>query len=184
MLISELEKTLKLHKMWLNSEDGGVHANLRDANLIDANLRYANLIDANLRYANLIDANLRDANLRYADLSYANLSNADLSYADLRGADLRGAKYSHKGITAKRFTVILNLYKYTVIPIISKDGDHWIALGCKFQTRKDWETNFWNNTSEFPNDGGETTESRKFALATACAWLDMAQKQIDKENAK
>ena len=174
MLISELEKTLKLHKMWLNSEDGGVHANLRYANLIDANLR-----DANLRYANL-----SYANLSYANLSYANLSNADLSYANLSNADLRDAKYSHKGITAKRFTVILNLYKYTVIPIISKDGDHWIALGCKFQTRKDWETNFWNNTSEFPNDGGETTESRKFALATACAWLDMAQKQIDKENAK
>ena len=169
MLISELEKTLKLHKMWLNSEDGGVHANLRYANLIDANLR-----DANLRYADLSYANLRDANLIDANLRDANLSNADLSYA----------KYSHKGITAKRFTVILNLYKYTVIPIISKDGDHWIALGCKFQTRKDWETNFWNNTSEFPNDGGETTESRKFALATACAWLDMAQKQIDKENAK
>ena len=114
---------------------------------------------------------LNGANLRDANLSDANLSGADLSGANLSCADLREAKYSHKDINAKRFTVILNLYKYTVIPMIAENGEHWIAQGCKFQTRKDWETNFWNNTSEFPDDGSESTESRKFALATACAWL-------------
>ena len=57
----ELEKVLELHLKWLKSEDGGVRADLTNANL-------------------------RYANLRYADLSNANLSNADLTNADLRYA--------------------------------------------------------------------------------------------------
>ena len=44
-----------------------------------------------------------------------NLSGSNLSGADLSWADLSMAKYSHKGIEAKRFTVLLNLYEYTTI---------------------------------------------------------------------
>ena len=48
-----LEEILKLHEMWLNDEEGGVRAELRDANLQYANLRNADLQGANLRGANL-----------------------------------------------------------------------------------------------------------------------------------
>ena len=91
MTREELQEILDKHKKWLNNEDGGEKANLRDANLRGANLRGANLSYADLSYADLRDANLRGANLSYANLRDANLSYADLSYADLRGANLRDA---------------------------------------------------------------------------------------------
>ena len=74
-------EVLQRHAKWLQNEEGGEKADLRDADLRDANLR-----DADLRDANLWDADLRDANLRGADLR-----DADLWGADLRGADLWGA---------------------------------------------------------------------------------------------
>ena len=63
MTREELQEILDKHKKWLNDEEGGEKANLRNANLSDADLRGANLINANLR-----DANLRDANLDYSCL--------------------------------------------------------------------------------------------------------------------
>lgn len=96
--------------------------------------------------------------------------------ADLSRANLSGAKYSHKGVVAKKFMVFVGLYKYTVIAMIAEDGSHHIALGCKFQTSEQWTTNFWNNNSEFPDDCSESTEMRKFALQTGCNWLDVASK--------
>ena len=87
----ELNDILENHKKWLDGEEGGVCANLRDADLRDADLRDADLIDANLRDANLRDANLSGANLSGADLSGADLSGANLSGANLSGADLSGA---------------------------------------------------------------------------------------------
>ena len=102
----ELDKILELHKKFLNDEDGGVRADLRDANLRGANLGGAylrgaylvgaDLRDANLRDAKLAEVDLRDADLRCADLRGAKLvdaklQDANLGDADLRGADLRGA---------------------------------------------------------------------------------------------
>ena len=87
----KLKEILEKHKLWLNGKDGGVRANLRDADLSGANLRDADLRNANLRNANLRDADLRSADLRYANLRYANLRNANLRDADLRSADLRYA---------------------------------------------------------------------------------------------
>ena len=86
MITGKLQEILDKHNKWLNEEEGGERANLRDADLRGADLRGADLSDANLR-----DADLSDADLRDADLRGANLRGADLSYADLRGADLRGA---------------------------------------------------------------------------------------------
>ena len=82
----ELQKILEAHKKWINSEDDGVRAYLRGANLSGADLSGANLSGADLS-----GAYLRGAYLRGADLSGANLRGADLSGANLRGADLRGA---------------------------------------------------------------------------------------------
>ena len=92
-----LQTILKKHKMWLNNEAGGEHADLQDyADLQDADLRYADLRNANLLYTDLQSAylqgaDLRYADLRYADLRYANLQGANLQYANLQYANLRNA---------------------------------------------------------------------------------------------
>ena len=97
-----LNEILKKHKMWVNNEENGERANLRNADLRNADLYGADLRNADLYGANLSDADLRNANLRNADLRnadlygvnlrYANLRNADLRNADLYGVDLSGAE--------------------------------------------------------------------------------------------
>ena len=91
MNAEQIKKILEEHKDWLNNNDSGKRANLRDANLQDADLWGANLQDADLQDANLQDANLRGANLRDANLRGANLWDADLWGANLQDADLWGA---------------------------------------------------------------------------------------------
>jgi len=73
MTSEEIKKVLDLHQKWINGEEGGERADLREADLREANLR---------------GADLRWADLRWADLCGANLSGATLGGADLRGADL------------------------------------------------------------------------------------------------
>ena len=95
-MTEKIKEILRLHKLWLDGDPQGRHANLHDAdlrhaNLHDADLRYADLRDADLRHANLRYADLRDADLRHADLRYADLRHASLRHANLHDADLRGA---------------------------------------------------------------------------------------------
>ncbi len=87
----DIKETLRLHAMWRKGEEGGVRADLYEANLRGANLRGANLYGADLYEADLYEANLRGANLYGADLRGANLYGASLRGASLRGASLRGA---------------------------------------------------------------------------------------------
>ena len=87
MTREEIKKVLELHKKWLNVEQNGEKANLREADLHRANLSGANLSEANLSGADLSEADLRGANL-----SGANLSEAELHRADLRGTNLRGTE--------------------------------------------------------------------------------------------
>ena len=82
----KLKEILEKHAAWLNDEETGERANLREANL-----SWANLSGANLRKANLSEADLSCANLIGADLSGADLSGANLNWADLSRADLSGA---------------------------------------------------------------------------------------------
>lgn len=65
---NELAEILAKHKQWLNNKEGGICANLFNADLFKADL---------------FNADLRHANLRNADLRHANLGNADLRNADL-----------------------------------------------------------------------------------------------------
>ena len=81
MTQTELEKILRLHKMWGNNEDGGIRADLSDTNLSDSDLSDADLSDAYLSGANLRDSYLRGADLRGADLRGADLRGADLDYS-------------------------------------------------------------------------------------------------------
>ena len=87
----ELKEVLRLHKLWLDDEEGGERANLEGANLEWANLTRANLARANLEVANLEWANLTRANLARASLEGASLEGAYLEGANLAGANLEGA---------------------------------------------------------------------------------------------
>ena len=92
MTAEAIAKVEDLHGKWRRSDEGGVRADLADANLAGANLTGANLTRAYLTRANLAYANLAYANLTGADLTGANLAYANLAYAYLNGAILTGAK--------------------------------------------------------------------------------------------
>ncbi len=97
----ELEEILEKHKKWLNNDESGEKADLRETNLSGADLRGTDLRQADLRETNLSGADLQGTDLRYAsllradlnstDLRYASLLRADLSSSDLRYASLLGA---------------------------------------------------------------------------------------------
>ena len=86
----QLNDILEKHNKWLEDEEGGEYADLRDANLRGASLSGADLSGADLRGTDLRGTDLRDADLRGADLR-----EADLRYADLRDADMRGANLDY-----------------------------------------------------------------------------------------
>ena len=68
---SEIREKLQKHNRWLNGEDGGEKADLRDSNLRGSDLRGSDLSDS--------------------DLSGSDLRGSDLSGSDLRGSDLSGS---------------------------------------------------------------------------------------------
>lgn len=88
---AELEKILKAHERWLESEGKeGNQAELWQVNLQKENLFRANLQEALLGNADLQKANLSRANLEEAHLGRANLEEATLSEANLQKANLIG----------------------------------------------------------------------------------------------
>jgi uncharacterized protein YjbI with pentapeptide repeats len=93
----KLEEKLAGHLEWLDSQgQGGLRADLSDADLegqelIGVKLRLADLHDANLRAADLLLADLRDASLIRADLEDSCLVGANLEAANLEGASLETA---------------------------------------------------------------------------------------------
>jgi len=100
------------------------------------------------------------------DLSGANLSGANLRDADLIRADLIRAKIldSNKSeITLKKAHDFRNLYKYSCILFIAENNDIYIKMGCFTRKKEDWESDFYNNNSEFP-EGAQQTLLRKNAL--------------------
>lgn len=56
--MADIKETLRLHAMWIAGEEGGVRANLYEADLRGANLRGADLCGADLYEANLRGADL------------------------------------------------------------------------------------------------------------------------------
>ncbi len=146
-------------------------ADLSDAYLSGADLRAADLSAAYLRGADLSAADLSAAYLRGADLSDAYLSDAYLRGADLRDAYLRGADL--RGIKILKTSVFTGLYQYIAMPIISEDGKHYIRLGCYTRLLSEWENNFWNNDSEFPNDNSLKSNYRLMAFETCKKWLEL-----------
>ena len=95
---------------------------------------------------------------------------ADLRDANLRGANLRGKKI-------KTATVFAGLYDYIVIPYITEDGEKWIKMGCHNRILSDWESDFWNNPTEFPDNGSVKSNLRLMAFETAKKWFEIIEKQ-------
>jgi hypothetical protein len=117
-----------------------------------------------------------------ADLYQANLSGADLSQADLSQADLSGADYN--SIIIKKAAAFLGLYKYLVLAIISDKNEIHITMGCYFRSLADWDSDFWNNPNEFPNDGSEKSIQRLKAFEFAKDWALRNLELINKEEMK
>jgi len=117
---------------------------------------------------------LRKTDFRGSDLSEINfrgvsLSDAYLQYADLRGTDLRGASY--RGIIIAKMNIFSGLYKYKVVCATDLNSEKWVGLGCYFRKIKDWETDFWNNNIEFPDNGSIESRKRYFAYKVAKDWF-------------
>jgi uncharacterized protein YjbI with pentapeptide repeats len=112
---------------------------LREA-LIEGLSKGANLRVADLQGADLQGAYLQDANLRGADLQGAYLQDANLQDADLQGA---------YGIIK-----IESQYKYSSYGY-KCNGKLRVRLGCFDRTIEEWDSNFWNNEKEFPQDSPE-----------------------------
>ena len=95
----ELKTILKKHRMWLNGEDGGERAVLREADMrwadmSGADMRWADMRGADMRGADMSEADMRGADMRGADMRWADMSVADMSGADMSGADMSGADMS------------------------------------------------------------------------------------------
>ena len=103
------------------------------------------------------------------DLTDAYLTGADLTDAYLTGAD--GNK-----IKIKKAIVFTGLYKYVVIPFISEDDEKCVKMGCYTLKLSEWESDFWNNRNEFPNDNSEKSNLRLFAFETAKKWFEVIEK--------
>ena len=46
-------------------------------------------------------------------------------------------------------------------------------MGCFTRKLSDWESDFWNNDNEFPNDGSKKSNLRLFAFETAKKWFEI-----------
>ncbi len=132
MTQEQLNEILESHKKWLNNEDGGAKANLRNAYL-----RNANLGGADLR-----GADFQGADLRGADLRNAYLRNAYLRNANFQGADLRGAIGNNKEVKSLQ----LGTYYITILVGIK------IHIGCQAHTIEQWE-NFTDEEISKMDDG-------------------------------
>ena len=69
------------------------------------------------------------------------------------------------------FTV--NLYKYSCGAWVDSRRGEMIQLGCFTRTREEWDSDFWNNDDEFPNDGSEKSNARLRAFKICCYFLDL-----------
>ena len=141
-----------------------------EMNLRELVLHYVKMERAAGRTPDLRGAYLQGADLRGADLQGAYLRGADLRDADLQGAYLQGLKIS-------KAVVFTGLYKYIVMLVIAEDGTEYIRMGCYLRKVTEWESDFWNNPGEFPNDGDMPSKLRWMAYQTALAWLELNREQ-------
>ena len=159
-----------------SKENNTVKETLLEAVKNKADLQGADLQGAYLQGADLQGADLRGADLQGADLQGADLQGAYLQGAYLQGAYLRGAYLrgdDKEKIVIAKTAVFTGLYKYLAMPIISEDGKHYIRLGCFTRLFSEWESNFWNNDNEFPNDNSLDSQYRVMAYEFCKKWIEL-----------
>ena len=131
------------------------------------------------------DMNLRELVLHVVKTARDNNRGADLRGADLQGAYLRGTDLQDaylRGLKIRSCAVFTGLYRYIAMPIIAEDGKEYIRMGCYFQSVDDWAKNFWNNYSEFPNDGDMASKLRWMAYQTCLSWLELNRETAERED--
>ena len=62
-------------------------------------------------------------------------------------------------LTVKRCMSTNGLYTYHSAALIAEQGDY-VVLGCHCRLVSEWEADFWNNPSEFPNNGSQKSTDR------------------------
>ena len=163
----ELQRVLKLHKIWQRDKGEGEradlrHAYLRGADLRGADLRGADLSGAYLRGADLRGADLRDAYLRGAYLRDANLSGAYLRDAYLRGANLSGANLSGADL---RDADLRDAYLRDVESFLScgqsSDGHELFIIRHKDGIRIKWGCQWFTETEALDYWGDSYTKTHK-----------------------
>lgn len=70
-----------------------------------------------------------------------------------------------------------NLYQYNCFGYIDNSGILQIKMGCYQRSEHEWDADFWNNDSEFPNDGSENSEARLRAYKTIKFFFDEFRKE-------
>ena len=125
-------------------------------------------IQINSIYGSLLFEYEKENNTIKKTLEYAVKRGVYLRGADLQGADLQGVRI-------KKAVVFTGLYKYIVIAFISESDEKWIKLGCFCRTLSEWESDFWNNKKEFPNDNSEASQMRLLAFDTCKKWFEIVK---------
>jgi len=172
----QLAEILRKHSQWACGE-GGERANMIGADMIGADMRGADMYRANMSGANMIGADMRGANM-----CGANMCGANMYRANMIGANMRGAK--RFGKTLLHHAKFDGLYKYTVEIAVCTDSSVIVKMGCKELTLQEWETNWFNNDGEFPNDGSAKTKHRIAAYnysvnyARIEGWIDRDGKAV------
>ena len=82
------------------------------------------------------------------DLSNLGLSGINFSSSKFSNSKFSNSKFSNSKfneIKVKKIDFFNGLYKYVVIPIIAKDGNEHVKMGCYTRPVEEWEKDFWNN---------------------------------------
>lgn len=90
--------------------------------------------------------------------------------ANLYSANLKAALIDGKAIINLR-QITYSAYPYQVQAVLFENGERWVRMGCLWKSLEDWEKIGIreSNTSEFSNDGSESSEERAVAFEFAKA---------------
>ena len=91
------------------------------------------------------------------------------------GATIGACATIGAGVTIEKYNCFFadNLYKYPCGAWVDSRRGEMIQLGCFTRTRSEWESDFWNNNDEFPNDNSEKSKARLRAFKMCCFFLDL-----------
>jgi len=85
------------------------------------------------------------------------------------GSDVRIGSGAEVG----KHITITGGYKYTASSYRDENTGIWyIQLGCFLRSVDEWESNFWNNNNEFPNNGSEDSQARWNTYQSLLTWIN------------